>query len=220
MQEQPVDFPYRFRLSFVDDQVPVLAPVIAEEPAERDAHLAVCEPLPHAPGTVFGNAPALLLRQRGHDGDEQLALGIEGPDVLLLKITLAAVLLQLPYGGKAVDRVPCEPRHALGDDEVDAAGEGVLHHLVKAAAVPCGGCTDPLIRIQSDKLPVLPALYVIRIVIALCGVAGLLVFHVGGNAGVACHSPLLPAADGVRREAVPRSRYRCHVLCHFLTFPP
>ena len=109
VQEQPVDFPHRFRLPFVDDEVPVLSPVVAEEPAERDAHLAVREPLPHAPGAVLRNAPALLLRQRGHDGDEQLALGIEGPDVLLLKITLAAVLLQLPDGGKAVDRVPCEP---------------------------------------------------------------------------------------------------------------
>lgn len=109
LQEQSVYFPYRLRLFFVNDKVPVLAPVIAEEPAERHSDLAICKPLPHSPGAVLGNAPALLLRQRGHDGDEQLALGIESPDVLLLKIALAAVLLQLPDGGKAVYRVPCEP---------------------------------------------------------------------------------------------------------------
>ena len=109
LQEKTVDPADNFRLPLVDDKVPVLAPVIAEEPAERYADLPVCEPLPHAPGAVLRNAPALLLRQRGHDGDEQLPLGIESPDVLLLKIALAAVLLQLPDGGKAVYCVPCEP---------------------------------------------------------------------------------------------------------------
>ncbi|EOS24134.1 hypothetical protein C806_02176 [Lachnospiraceae bacterium 3-1] len=83
---------------------PVFALVIAEEPSERHRDLAVCEPLPHALCAVFRNAPALLLRQRGHDGNQQFSLGIECPDVFFFKITIRAVVLQPVDGGKAVHR--------------------------------------------------------------------------------------------------------------------
>ena len=135
LQEEAVNPADGLRLFLVDDEVPVLAPVVAQEPLERHRDLAVRETLPLPPGAVLRDAPALLLRQRGHDGQQQLALAVKRPDVLFLKVALHPVLLQLPDGREAVHRVPCEAGDALGDDEVDGAGKGVLHHFVESVAL-------------------------------------------------------------------------------------
>ena len=58
---------------------------------------------------IFQHGAGLLLRQRRHDGDEKLALGVQRVDVLFLEIDLHAFLLQLPDLGEAVHCVSCEP---------------------------------------------------------------------------------------------------------------
>ena len=73
---------YRIGFLLVDDQFAVLAPVVAEEVAERHHGLSVGEALVPAPGDVERNAPAFFLGEAGHDADQKFALGIEGPDVL------------------------------------------------------------------------------------------------------------------------------------------
>ena len=72
---------------------------------ERNGHLPVGHTLPLASGDVFGNAPAFLLGQAAHDGDQQFALPIERPYVFLFKVAFDAFFLQLPDGGQAVDGI-------------------------------------------------------------------------------------------------------------------
>ncbi len=74
LHEHPVDEPHRLRLLRHNLHLSVLTLPVAEEGTAGQADLAVRKPLPFPSGHVFRNAPALLLRQRGHDGDEELAL--------------------------------------------------------------------------------------------------------------------------------------------------
>ena len=76
-----------------------------------------------SPGAVFGDAPGFLLRETRHDGDEQFAFAVEGPDIFLFKVALDAVFLELADGRKAVHGVPSESADRLGDDQVDLSGE-------------------------------------------------------------------------------------------------
>ena len=86
LQEHPINPPNSLRLFFVNDKVSILASVIAKETLERNRDLAVCKPLPLPPCDVLRNGAALFLRQRGHDGQEQLALAVKCPDIFLFKM--------------------------------------------------------------------------------------------------------------------------------------
>ncbi|BAR05085.1 hypothetical protein PSDT_0565 [Parascardovia denticolens DSM 10105 = JCM 12538] len=119
MQEKPVDSLHGFRFLRIDDELAVWSAVIAEESVKWNRHLAVRESLPLSPGAVLGNAPGFLLRNAAHDGDEQLALAVEGPDVFFLEIALNAMLFEFPDGGQAVDCVPGEPADGLGENDVE-----------------------------------------------------------------------------------------------------
>ena len=67
--------------------------------------ISVSEPLTLAPGDVDRNGSALLLGKARHDGQQELALAVDGSDVLFFKIELGNMLLQLADGGQAVNRV-------------------------------------------------------------------------------------------------------------------
>ena len=54
----------------VDDQITVSAFVISEEPLIGDGHFAVSKSLTLSPCAVLRNAPALLLSEAGHNGQE------------------------------------------------------------------------------------------------------------------------------------------------------
>lgn len=131
-QKHPVDPLDQFRLFGVDHEVAVGPHVVAEEPFERNGHLAVSEPLSLTPGAVLRDRTAFFLGKRGHDGQQKFAFAVERPDVLFLEIDLNAMLLQLADGGEAVDRVAGEMADRLCDDQVDLPGEGVGHHAFEA----------------------------------------------------------------------------------------
>ncbi len=139
-------------------------------------------------------------------------------NVFFLKIALHLVFLELADGGQAVHRVPCETADRLRDDEVNAAGEGILHHFVKTTAFRCGSRADPFVRIYRNKLPILAPLYVAGVIIHLRLVAGLLFLMVGADTGIACHPALFPAVYRSSRIFAPCSRYRDH-LCHRSALP-
>ena len=86
LEKERVDSPHDLCLFLIDHQIAVRAAVVAEEASEGHGDLAVSEVLALTPDTVFGNAPAFLLRQRGHDGNHQLTLAVEGQDVLFLRV--------------------------------------------------------------------------------------------------------------------------------------
>ena len=87
------------------------------------ANLAISKPLSLAPGDVFGDAAALLLSQGGHDRNQQFALGIQRPDVLLLKENLHTAFLELAHRDQTVDSVAGEAADGLGDDQIYHANE-------------------------------------------------------------------------------------------------
>ncbi len=211
-EEHVVDAPDDLGLLGVDNQLAVGTTVVAEEPVERDRDLPVGEPLPLSPCAVLGDAAAFLLRQRAHDGDEQLALAVESPDVLLLEIALDAFLLELPDGRQAVHGVAGEAADALGDDEVDLSGQSVGDHPLEALAA-LGGCArDALVGVDVHELPVVPALDVVGVVVDLRLVAGELVVVVGGDAGV----PGYPALSLLRDWGSGEARQRCRDRLYFL----
>ena len=165
---------------------PVRPLSVAEKLFIGEVDLTVREPLALTPGDVLRQGAALLLGQRGHDGNEQFTLGIEGPDVLLLEVDLHVMLLQLADGGQAVHRVSGKAAHRLGDDEVDFPGEGIGDHLIETSPALCIRARNALIRIDRDKLPLLIALDVPGVVVDLCLITGELLITVGGDAGIPC----------------------------------
>ena len=70
-----------------------------------------------------------------HDGDEELAFGVEGPDAFFFEEDLHAFVFEGSNGGERVDGVAGEPGHTLGDDQVDLAVERVGDHLLESSAV-------------------------------------------------------------------------------------
>ena len=93
VQEQTVNQFHRPGLFPVDYQIAIRPFVIAQEMPVGNTHLAISKSFPVAPCHVFGDAPAFFLGQAAHDCDEQLALGIQCPDVFLLEINLDALVL-------------------------------------------------------------------------------------------------------------------------------
>ena len=86
--KQSVDGANCFGFLRYDLRQSVRSLAIAEELLVGHADLAIREPFSLAPCDILGNAAALLLCQAGHDGDQQLALTIQGVDVLFFKVDL------------------------------------------------------------------------------------------------------------------------------------
>ena len=201
--------PHRFCLLRIDhDLARLLILIQSEEAAVGKADLTVRHALPLSPSDVLGNGAALLLCKTRHDGDEQLPLGIQGPDVFLLEKNLYALVLQLSHRGKAVYRVPCETAYALGDDKVDLPGKGICNHRLEALAF-FGACRRySFVRIYGYELPIVSALNVACVVIDLRLVACGLIFMVSGNAGISGNAAFLRAVYRCGRVSADGSRYR------------
>lgn len=118
-EKERVDSPHDLCLFLIDHQIAVRAAVVAERASEGHGDLAVSEALALTPDAVFGNAPAFLLRQRGHDGNHQLALAVEGPDILLFEAHLHAQPLQAAHPFQRVDGIPRKAREDFGENQVD-----------------------------------------------------------------------------------------------------
>ena len=80
-------------------------------------NLTVGAALALTPSYVFGNTPAFLLRQRGHNGDKQFSLTVKGVNAFFFKIALHAVFFQLSDSHKAVNRVSSKSADRLCDDK-------------------------------------------------------------------------------------------------------
>lgn len=209
-EEEAVDFLDRPGLLAVHDKIAVRAFVVAEETLVGHADFAVREPLPLAPGRVFGDAAAFFLREGAHDGDEELAFRVERPDVFFLEIDLDALVLELPHGGQAVDGVAGETADALRDNEVDLARERVLDHALEAFAVARVRRADALVGVHPGERPVLAALDVVRVVVDLRLVARHLVGVVGRDSGVTRDAPFLRVRERRGREAADGRGYRVY----------
>ena len=206
IQKQPVYLPDGFRFALVYHNAPIRSFVITQEPAVGKTDLPVRKPLPVPPCGVLRNGTALFLRERGHDGDQQLPFAVECPYVFLFKIDLYAFLLQLPHRGQAVHRIPGKSADRLGDDQVYLPGKRIRHHLFKTLPMPCIRCADPFIRIYPGKLPIITPLDVRRIIIHLRRITCDLIFMVGADPRIPGDSPLYRAAGGNSRKTVDGGR--------------
>lgn len=122
VEVEGADVADEFGLFLVDNEVAVLASLVAEEPAERDGDFPVGEAFPVPPGDVLTDGACFLLRERTHDGDEEFAFGVERPGILLFEEHLYSGVLQLAHGGQRIDGVAGESGDTLGDDQVDLPG--------------------------------------------------------------------------------------------------
>ena len=175
LKEHIVNAPDDLGLLRIYHQLTVCASIVAEEPVEWDRNLAVCKALSLSPCAVLGNAAAFLLRQRAHDGNEQLALAVESPDILLFKIALDAFFLELSDGRQAVHGVAGKAADALGDDQVNLPGQRISDHSLEAFTALGAGTGDAFVGIDVHELPVVPALDVVGVIIDLRLVAGELI---------------------------------------------
>ena len=74
VQETPVDSANNLRFFRDNLRGAILAFSVAKELAIRHGKLALRKPLSDAPGRVLTDAPAFLLREAAHDGDQQFPL--------------------------------------------------------------------------------------------------------------------------------------------------
>lgn len=127
---------------------------------------------------------------RAHDGDKQLTLTVESPDVLLFKIALYAMFLEFSDGRQTVHGISGKAADALGNDEVDLPGQSVRDHFLETLAVLGAGIGDAFVGVHAHELPVVPALDVIGVIIDLRLIACELIVVVSRDAGVPCHLTL------------------------------
>lgn len=219
VEVEGIDVAHELGLLLVDDEVAVLTPVVAEKPAERDGHFPVREPFPVSPGDVLRYGAGFLLRQAGHDRDEQLAFGVERPDVLLFEVHLHPGVLQLAHGGQGVYGVAGEPRHGLGDDQVDLARQCVGDHRLESGAVFGGGAGDAFVGVDSGELPAGVVGDVAGVVVDLRLIRGDLIFMAGGDSGVACDLANTRLVEGLAGVAAFGGRDRGDGARH-LAFTP
>ena len=183
------------------------------------ADLAVSEPLLLAPGDILRDGSALLLGQGRHDGDQQLALAVQGVDVLLFKVDFHTFFLQFPDGGEAVHSIPGKATHTLGHDRVDPARQGIGNHPVEAFTVLRADTGDALIGVHIHELLVGIALDVTGVVIHLRSVAGELLIAVGENSGISRYPPFHIDALGSTCVEVQRGGDHGHIFCFRHTLP-
>ena len=147
LHEEPVDIAHALGLLVDDLELAVLALPVAEEPLIGHVDHPLCKAAAHAPGDIFRNAPALLLGEAAHDGNEQFTLGIQREDVLLFKIHLYAALLQLADGGQRIHGVAGKAADGFCDDQVNPPLHGSGDHGVEAVPVADAGAGDALVRV-------------------------------------------------------------------------
>jgi hypothetical protein len=69
----------------IQHEVAIRPSVVAKEMAKRNGDLSVCKTLPLTPDAVLGDGAGFFLCEGAHDGNQQLALGIQRPDVFFSK---------------------------------------------------------------------------------------------------------------------------------------
>ena len=160
-QQHIVHQPHGPRLVFVDGQhlLPPAVPVrdfdavIAQQRRREEA------PPAEAPfqGEQHGFAlhVALLFRDHGQHEEDDVAGVVQRVEVLLLEEyrDRRFVFLEAAHPADAVQQVAGEAAHALGDDHVDLAGHGVLHHQVEGRPVFRVGAGKAVVHIGAGVFP-------------------------------------------------------------------
>ena len=152
--------------------------------SEWNSDLSICKTFPLAPDAVLRNGTGFFLREGTHDSNQQLTLGVQRPDVFLLKVNLHAFFFELTDCGQAVDRISGKAADRFGNDKVNLAVKGIGDHAFEALALFGVRACNALIGINTDELPIVAALDIVGVIVYLRLVAGELLVAVGGDTGV------------------------------------
>ena len=143
--------PYHGGLALVDHQPsPVLD--VAEDAAVAQHH-TLLDGLSVSELDPAGEFSQLILGDTGHDGQPQLAVLVEGVDVVVLEEHPHPGVEQFPRVEDGVQGVPGETGDLLGDDKVKESGLAVLHHAVEVLTLFGGGGGQALVYIAGHILP-------------------------------------------------------------------
>lgn len=93
--------------------------------------------LADGPFDVLGDGAAFLLSHGTIEGQEHLAVGVQGVDVLALEVDphRRTEALEGVDAVQCVDGVPGEAGDGFGDDVVESSLAGVVDHAVEICAV-------------------------------------------------------------------------------------
>ena len=100
-----------------------------------------------------GKLAQFILGDSGHDSQPQLAVLVEGVDVVVLEEYPYPSTEQLPGVEDGVQGVSGEASDLLGDDEVEQPRLTVLHHAVEVLPLLGGGGGQTLVYIAWHILP-------------------------------------------------------------------
>ena len=101
-----------------------------------------------------GQFAQFVLGDAGHDGQAQLAVLVQGVDVVILKEHPDTRVQQFAGVLDGVQSVTGETGDLLGDDEVKESGAAVLYHAVEVFALFGGGGRQALINVALHIGPV------------------------------------------------------------------
>ena len=202
------DVSHNLCLLRVDEPLAVRPLVVTQHPAQVHHRFAALELALDGPADVVGNRPGFILRQCGKDGQDQLACGVKGVDVLLFKIDAHGriKLPELSDAVQSVDGVAGKARDGFRHDVVHLATQRRLHHFIELLALGTGGAGNRFVCVDSGHRPAGLAGDQLGVESLLGGVGGLLTFVSGGDTAV-CRNPEVPLLLDL--TAALHRAYRC-----------
>ncbi len=184
----PVDALYDFSLLRINDEIAFRILGVAKKAVVVNLHLSLLVAVLKTKLDVLGQRLGFLLRQRGHYGQEHLALGIKCVDRLLLEVDRNVLRFERSYMLETVQGVSGKTADGLGDNHVDSAGSAVVYHAVELDAVFGIGAGNAVIGIDDCQCPFRISADVFGVVLHLGFVAGGLFLGISGYAAV-CYNP-------------------------------
>ena len=146
--------------------------------------------LPFAPPDIGGYGFALCLCESPHHGDEDLAVGFHGVDVLFFEDDRDSKLFKDTDIVQTVHRVSCEAGDGLGQHHIDFLLFAETDHPKEFRSLPSRGAGYAFVCEDPSHGPVLILHDVVCIVGLLCFVACKLFFLVRGNTAIRSNTEL------------------------------
>ena len=134
LQIEPKNQPHRIGVP-IGHQLSIQA-IVAQDAVIAQVIRPTTEPLPVGPLDIFRDAAALVLRNGGHQGEQEGTGGVIGPQMLLFKLHGHVFKHQHVRIPLALRHVPGKPGDAFTEDTVDFPLPGVLQHPHKFRPPP------------------------------------------------------------------------------------
>ena len=172
------------RLLLVDHRLSVRAFLISQHPLILHCDTSAFHRLTLTPADPAAGTLALRLGEGAVYGDEELALRIDGVDILFLKDDRDTQFPQFSGIVDRVHRISCEPGDRFGQDHVDLPLTAHPDHLEEFLPLTGGGAGLALIREHLYHGPVGVLHDLLGVVGKLVFIAGELLLTVGGYTAV------------------------------------